>query len=163
KGVSLIDFGRGIDMRVFAPDVQFVADWETSSADCAEMRELRPWTYQVDYHGLAGLLHSLLFGKYMSTVAEKGSGIGAGATKHYKIKEGLKRYWQQEIWGQAFEMLLNPQMFTQQEEGARMPLCKGLKGLREKMEAWLVSNCDKGVGLKTMVRKMEEAVKARKR
>ncbi|KAG9528875.1 hypothetical protein KCU93_g3932, partial [Aureobasidium melanogenum] len=163
KGVSLIDFGRGIDMRVFAPDVQFVADWETSSADCAEMRELRPWTYQVDYHGLAGLLHSLLFGKYMSTVAERGSGIGAGATKHYKIKEGLKRYWQQEIWGQAFEMLLNPQMFTQQEEGARMPLCKGLKGLREKMEAWLVSNCDKGVGLKTMVRKMEEAVKARKR
>ncbi|KAG9669794.1 hypothetical protein KCU99_g3021, partial [Aureobasidium melanogenum] len=163
KGVSLIDFGRGIDMRVFAPDVQFVADWETSSADCAEMRELRPWTYQVDYHGLAGLLHSLLFGKYMSTIAEKGSGIGAGATKHYKIKEGLKRYWQQEIWGQAFEMLLNPQMFTQQEEGARMPLCKGLKGLREKMEAWLVSNCDKGVGLKTMVRKMEEAVKARKR
>lgn len=163
KGVSLIDFGRGIDMRVFAPDVQFVADWETSSADCAEMRELRPWTYQVDYHGLAGLLHSLLFGKYMSTIAEKNGGLGAGATKHYKIKEGLKRYWQQEIWGQAFEMLLNPQMFVQQEEGMRMPLCKGLKGLREKMEAWLVGNCDKGVGLKTMVRKMEEAVKARKR
>ncbi|KAK6006851.1 hypothetical protein QM012_005859 [Aureobasidium pullulans] len=163
KGVSLIDFGRGIDMRVFAPDVQFVADWETSSADCAEMRELRPWTYQVDYHGLAGLLHSLLFGKYMSTIAEKGAGLGAGATKHYKIKEGLKRYWQQEIWGQAFEMLLNPQMFTQQEEAGRMPLCKGLRGLREKMEAWLVGNCDKGVGLKTMVRKMEEAVKARKR
>jgi checkpoint serine/threonine-protein kinase len=27
----------------------------------------------------------------------------------------------------------------------------------------LVANCDKGVGLKTMVRKMEEAVKAKKR
>ncbi|KAH0294058.1 hypothetical protein M436DRAFT_46685 [Aureobasidium namibiae CBS 147.97] len=163
KGVSLIDFGRGIDMRVFASEVQFVADWETSDADCAEMREMRPWTYQVDYHGLAGLLHSLLFGKYMSTIAEKGQGLGAGATKHYKIKEGLKRYWQQEIWGEAFEMLLNPTMFVQQEEGAKMPLCKGLKGLREKMEGWLVANCDKGVGLKTMVRKMEEAVKAKKR
>ncbi|KAI4718232.1 hypothetical protein E4T48_05581 [Aureobasidium sp. EXF-10727] len=163
KGVSLIDFGRGIDMRVFAPHVQFVADWETSSADCAEMRELRPWTYQVDYHGLAGLLHSLLFGKYMSTIAEKGQGIGVSATKHYKIKEGLKRYWQQEIWGEAFEMLLNPMMFVQEEEEQRMPLCRGLKALREKMEAWLVGNCDKGVGLKTMVRKMEEAVKAKKR
>jgi checkpoint serine/threonine-protein kinase len=42
-------------------------------------------------------------------------------------------------------------------------LCKGLKGVREKMEAWLVANCDKGVGLKTMVRKMEDAVKAKKR
>jgi checkpoint serine/threonine-protein kinase len=163
KGISLIDFGRGIDMRVFAPEVQFVADWETSSADCAEMKEMRPWTYQVDYHGLAGLLHSLLFGKYMSTIADKGQGIGAGATKHYKIKEGLKRYWQQEIWGEAFEMLLNPTTFVQQEENGRMPLSKGLKGLREKMEAWLVANCDKGVGLKTMVRKMEEAVKAKKR
>jgi checkpoint serine/threonine-protein kinase len=163
KGISLIDFGRGIDMRVFAPEVQFVADWETSSADCAEMKEMRPWTYQVDYHGLAGLLHSLLFGKYMSTIADKGQGIGAGATKHYKIKEGLKRYWQQEIWGEAFEMLLNPTMFVKQEEHARMPLSKGLRGLREKMEAWLVANCDKGVGLKTMVRKMEEAVKAKKR
>ncbi|KAI5257525.1 hypothetical protein E4T42_01019 [Aureobasidium subglaciale] len=163
KGISLIDFGRGIDMKVFSPGVQFVADWETSSADCAEMRELRPWTYQVDYHGLAGLLHSLLFGKYMSTIAEKGAGVGAGATKHYKIKEGLKRYWQQEIWAGAFEMLLNPTMFVGQEEGGVMPLCKGLKGLRERMEGWLVTNCDRGVGLKTMVRKMEEAVKARKR
>lgn len=163
KGISLIDFGRGIDMKVFSPGVQFVADWETSSADCAEMRELRPWTYQVDYHGLAGLLHSLLFGKYMSTIAEKGQGLGAAATKHYRIKEGLKRYWQQGIWSEAFDLLLNPGMYTAQEEGARMPLCKGLKGLRERMEGWLVQNCDKGIGLKTMVRKMEEAVRARKR
>ncbi|THZ57627.1 hypothetical protein D6C85_10407 [Aureobasidium pullulans] len=163
KGISLIDFGRGIDMKVFSPGVQFVADWETSSADCAEMRELRPWTYQVDYHGLAGLLHSLLFGKYMSTIAEGGQGLGAAATKHYRIKEGLKRYWQQGIWSEAFDLLLNPGMYTAQEEGARMPLCKGLKGLRERMEGWLVQNCDKGIGLKTMVRKMEEAVRARKR
>ncbi|THY83824.1 hypothetical protein D6C92_09507 [Aureobasidium pullulans] len=154
KGISLIDFGRGIDMKVFSPGVQFVADWETSSADCAEMRELRPWTYQVDYHGLAGLLHSLLFGKYMSTIAEKGQGLGAAATKHYRIKEGLKRYWQQGIWSEAFDLLLNPGMYTAQEEGARMPLCKGLKGLRERMEGWLVQNCDKGIGLKTMVRKI---------
>lgn len=163
KGVSLIDFGRGIDMKVFAPGVQFVADWETSSADCAEMREMRPWTYQVDYHGLAGLLHSLLFGKYMSTIAERGAGLGQGATKHYKIKEGLKRYWQTGIWSEAFDLLLNPLMYTSAEEGGKMPLVKGLKGLRERMEDWLEQNCEKGIGLKTMIRKMEEAVKARKR
>jgi checkpoint serine/threonine-protein kinase len=170
KGISLIDFGRGIDMNVFQPNVQFVADWETSSADCAEMREMRPWTYQVDYHGLAGLLHSLLFGKYMSTVAtvEKtlasgDIGIGVAQKKHHKIKETLKRYWQQAIWSEAFDLLLNPQMYVEGEQGARMPLSRGLGQLREKMEAWLVANCEKGIGLKTMVRKMEEAVKARKR
>ncbi|KAL9035806.1 MAG: hypothetical protein Q9214_006423, partial [Letrouitia sp. 1 TL-2023] len=42
KGLSLIDFGRGVDMAHFAPDVQFVADWKMGKGDCAEMRELRP-------------------------------------------------------------------------------------------------------------------------
>lgn len=163
KGVTLIDFGRGIDMKVFAPGVQFVADWPTSSADCAEMREMRPWTYQVDYHGLAGLLHSLLFGKYMSTLSERGAGLGQGATKTYRIRESLKRYWQTEIWSEVFSLLLNPLSHMAAEESGKMPLLKGMKQVREKMEIWLEQNCERGVGLKAMVRKMEEAVKARKR
>lgn len=161
KGVTLIDFGRGIDMKVFAPGVQFVADWPTSSADCAEMREMRPWTYQVDYHGLAGLLHSLLFGKYMVVVAEKG--VGLGSAKTYRIKEGLKRYWQTEIWGEVFALLLNPLQRVREEEGERLPVLKGLRGCRERMEGWLEANCERGVGLKGAIRKMEEAVRARKR
>ena len=163
KGVTLIDFGRGIDMKVFAPGVQFVADWPTSSADCAEMREMRPWTYQVDYHGLAGLLHSLLFGKYMSTLAERGAGLGQGASKTYRIRENLKRYWQTDIWSEVFGLLLNPLAHLDAEEGRRMPLLKGMKGVREKMEGWLEANCERGVGLKSMIRKMEDSVKARKR
>ncbi|KAL9579792.1 MAG: hypothetical protein Q9212_004889, partial [Teloschistes hypoglaucus] len=69
KGLSLIDMGRGIDMRQFRTETQFIADWKTTKADCAEMREMRPWTYQVDYWGAAGVVHSLLFGKYIEDVA----------------------------------------------------------------------------------------------
>lgn len=68
KGLALIDFGRAIDMRAFRPDATFIADWKTGPADCPEMRELRPWTFHVDYFGLAGVLHCLLFGKYIDTV-----------------------------------------------------------------------------------------------
>lgn len=68
KGLGLIDFGRGIDLHAFRPDATFIADWKTGPADCAEMRDMRPWTYQVDYFGLAGVLHCLLFGKYIDTV-----------------------------------------------------------------------------------------------
>ncbi|KAF2625056.1 hypothetical protein BU25DRAFT_412870 [Macroventuria anomochaeta] len=161
KGISLIDFGRGIDMKAFKPDVQFIADWPTTEADCAEMREARPWTYQIDYHGLAGIVHNLLFGKYISTVAEKGAGLGAGATKTYKIKETLKRYWQTEIWHECLDLLLNPLMHMEDEEGRKLPVLKGMKEVREKMEAHLESNCEKGIGLKALVRKMEEAVKKR--
>lgn len=155
KGVALIDFGRGIDMKVFKPDVQFIADWKTGPQDCAEMRELRPWTYQIDYHGLAGIVHSMLFGKYIDTVADKGAGIGAAATKSWRIRESLKRYWQTEIWGNVFDLLLNPGHHVEGEEGSKLPVLKGMKGARERMEEWLEGNSERGVGLQGMVRKLE--------
>lgn len=161
KGIALIDFGRGIDMKVFKPEVQFIADWPTTEADCAEMRELRPWTYQIDYHGLAGIIHNLLFGKYIATVAERAATLGSGATKTYRIKESLKRYWQTEIWQEVLDLLLNPLTHLEGEEGGKMPVHRGMKEVREKMEDWLEANCEKGVGLKALVRRMEEAVKKR--
>ncbi len=149
KGVSLIDFGRGIDMRCFQRAVQFIADWKTGPGDCAEMREARPWTYQIDYHGLAGIIHSMLFGKYIDTVKEKGVGINGGK---WRIKEGLKRYWQVEVWGALFELLLNP-VAAAGAEG--MPCLVGVRGIREVMEEWLEGNCEKGVGLQVGLRKLE--------
>ncbi|KAF2273908.1 uncharacterized protein EI97DRAFT_423203 [Westerdykella ornata] len=163
KGIVLIDFGRGIDMKVFKPDVQFIADWKTSEQDCAEMRELRPWTYQVDYHGLAGIVHNLLFGKYISTMVERGGTLGAGATKTYKIRESLKRYWQTDIWGEVFDLLLNPLMHLEGEEGRKLPILKGMKGVREKMETYLEENCEQKVGLKGLIRRMEDAVNTKRR
>jgi checkpoint serine/threonine-protein kinase len=161
KGVTIIDFGRGIDMKVFKPDVQFIADWKTSEADCAEMREMRPWTYQVDYHGLAGIVHSMLFGKYLETVAERGATLGAGATKMYKIRESLKRYWQTDLWSDVFGLLLNPLMHLEPEESQKLPVLVGMKALREKLETYLEANGEKGVGLKSGLRRMENMIKER--
>ncbi|KAI9875380.1 MAG: hypothetical protein M1830_008540 [Pleopsidium flavum] len=158
KGLALIDFGRGIDLKAFRNDVQFVADWKTGPADCAEMREMRPWTYQVDYFGLAGVVHSLLFGKYIDTVVVAGKannnpntttstigcGVGVGAGKKtYKIKESLKRYWQVDIWNHVFDLLLNPSAYVQGEEGGRLPVTRALRECREEMEGWLVVNGEK--------------------
>lgn len=163
KGVSLIDFGRGIDMKVFRPEVQFIADWKTGPQDCAEMRELRPWTYQIDYHGLAGIIHSMLFGKYIDTVADKSAGLGATAKKSWKIKENLKRYWQTEIWSSTFDLLLNPGMHVEGEEGSKLPVLKGMRGVRESMETWLESNCERGVGLQASIRKLEAQLGGKKK
>lgn len=124
RGLTLIDFGRGIDMRVFDPSVQFIADWKVGSHECVEMRECRPWTYQVDLYGLAGTIYIMLFGKYMevcpvtegrnSSGGSNGSpGVGSTASdvrsrKTYRIKETLKRYWEREIWAEVFDLCLNP-------------------------------------------------------
>ncbi len=165
KGVALIDFGRGIDMKAFRSDVGFIADWKTGPTDCPEMRDLRPWTYQIDYFGLAGILHSMLFGKYIETVADSRGvlpGTGAGGKK-WKIKESLKRYWQTEIWGECFDLLLNPTSRTEIEEGGKMPCLKGLKATREKMERCVEENCEKGMGLQIMLKKLEMALAARRK
>lgn len=171
KGLVLIDFGRGIDMRAFRENVQFVADWKTGKADCAEMRELRPWTYQVDYWGAAGVIHSLLFGKYIEDVcvdapaagiaAEQTIGIGA-AGKKYKLKEPLKRYWQTALWSSLFETLLNPMAFVGEEEEGKMPVRKRLGEVRGSMEGWLEGEGGRR-GVRGLVRRCEEWVGGRGR
>ncbi|KAG5294445.1 spindle assembly checkpoint protein SLDA [Histoplasma ohiense] len=123
RGITLIDFGRAIDMQVFPRNVQFIADWKIGAHECSEMRECRPWTYQVDLYGLAGTIHILLFGKYMEVtpatanrtscgengnMSMPGAG-GLGAKKLYRIKESLKRYWERELWAEVFDLCLNPQ------------------------------------------------------
>ncbi|KKZ67850.1 hypothetical protein EMCG_06479 [[Emmonsia] crescens] len=150
KGLTLIDFGRGIDMQVFPKNVQFIADWKIGAHECSEMRECRPWTYQVDLYGLAGTIHILLFGKYMEVApatasrtsgGDNGStgsrrsggsfglgipgagGSGLGTKKAYRIKESLKRYWEREIWAEVFDLCLNPNgdKWVQMERGIVTP------------------------------------------
>ncbi|KAI1345227.1 Mad3/BUB1 homology region 1-domain-containing protein [Xylariaceae sp. FL0016] len=162
RGIVLIDFGRGIDMRAFEPDVQFVADWKTTSQDCAEMREGRPWTWQIDYHGLAGIVHTLLFGRYIETTRADAGGLGTSAGRKYKIRENLKRYWQTDLWSACFDMLLNPGSHVKGEDGGRMPVQRGLRGVREQMEEWLEANSEKGIGLRGLMVRVEEKLKGRK-
>ncbi|KAK5005582.1 hypothetical protein LTR28_007539 [Elasticomyces elasticus] len=183
KGISLIDLGRGIDLAAFPADVRFLADWPTSAADCAEMREARPWTFHVDYHGLAAVLHALLFARHLETVAvapvaeaaprhgaaatapaETTTTAGAGALKKsHTLKLPLKRYWQTDIWAACFELLLNPAAALADEEGGRFPLTRGMAAVRERMESWLEANCERGVGLKGLLRRIEGAVAQRRR
>jgi checkpoint serine/threonine-protein kinase len=162
RGVTLIDFGRGIDARCFSPDAHFVADWKTTAQDCAEMREGRPWTWQIDYHGLAGIVHCLLFGRYIETVRCDAGGLGTAAGRRYRVRESLKRYWQTDMWAECFDVLLNPGAFVGHEDGGRMPVLKSLRSVREKMEAWLEANCERGVGLRGLMVKIEAFARGKK-
>ncbi|KAK7753247.1 protein kinase [Diatrype stigma] len=159
RGVVLIDFGRGIDMRAFAPGVQFVADWKTTAQDCAEAREGRPWTWQIDYHGLAGVVHCLLFGRYIDTVRADG-GVAVAGGRRYKIRESLKRYWQTDIWHDCFDVLLNPASHAAEGgEAGALPVTRSLRRVRERMEQWLEANCERGVGLRAMMGRVEAFAK----
>ncbi|KAH8924494.1 checkpoint serine/threonine-protein kinase BUB1, partial [Atractiella rhizophila] len=115
-GVKVIDFGRSIDMSLFPPSQTFNSDLQTDKYDCIELREPRPWSYQPDYYGLAGIAYCLLFGKYMETNAT------------------LRRYHQVDLWTRFFDILLNPT--TARDDGS-LPITDELGEIRESMEAWL--------------------------
>ena len=150
KGIALIDFGHGIDLKLFPDKVQFIADWETDDQDCPEIREMRPWTYQVDYWGLSAIIHSMLYGKYITTQPEP---VGMGK-KRYRLREPLKRYWQQDLWKGLLEVLLNPGLAAAEEGG--LPITGKLREWREKMEGWLEENSErKGMGLRGFIRRIE--------
>ena len=146
RGVMLIDFGRAIDLRCYPAEQAFIADWTPGAQDCVEMHEMRPWTYQADYYGLASIAYCLLFGKYMevtSYVAEDGR-------KTYKIQQPLRRYWQTALWTRFFHVLLNPR-----HVGA-WPIHDELAALRGEMEAWLAANSFRaGKNLKGLLKKMD--------
>uniref|UniRef100_A0A093V2A6 Checkpoint serine/threonine-protein kinase BUB1 n=1 Tax=Talaromyces marneffei PM1 TaxID=1077442 RepID=A0A093V2A6_TALMA len=185
RGLTLIDFGRGIDMKAFRPDVQFIAEWEMSQHDCNEVREMRPWTYQIDLYGVAGTIHAMLFGKYLESVpvnnGRNSSGgrdslneavanaEGDSGVKRYRIRESFKRYWDREIWTDVFDLLLNPctERWTRMEqEGSpestvSLPVLHSLKYVREKMEAWLAVNAEKK-NLSLQIRKLEAHLSRRR-
>ncbi|RMZ85763.1 hypothetical protein DV737_g459, partial [Chaetothyriales sp. CBS 132003] len=94
KGLTLIDFGRGIDTTNFPTRTRFIADWDPQPEDCVEIRECKPWKWQIDFYGAAGVIHSMLFGKYL-------------ATHEYRVKEAFKRYWERNTWEHVFSVLLN--------------------------------------------------------
>jgi checkpoint serine/threonine-protein kinase len=182
KGLTLIDFGRGIDMKAFRSDVQFIAEWEISQHECNEVREMRPWTYQIDLYGVAVTIHAMLFGKYLEStplcgdeprnsggrdsITEPGLGSGSG-NKRYRIHESFKRYWDREIWNDVFDLLLNPgsdRWVRMEKEGgnsASLPVLHSMHYVREKMETWLVANAEKK-GLSLQIRKLEAHLSRRK-
>jgi checkpoint serine/threonine-protein kinase len=155
KGITLIDFGRGIDIRAFKPEVKFVADWASSAQDCAEIREARPWTWQIDYFGCAGVIHSLLFGRYIETVQVAGGGLGE--KREWRLKETFKRYWAQGVWGEVFGLLLNPTM-----AGGGMPCLREMKRVREGMECWLEEEGERKA-LRGAVRRAEGLMNGRRK
>ncbi len=122
----------------------------------------------------------MLFGKYIEDVAvealKKGNDEGEEAgegnqtiaiknmqmEKRWRIKEPLKRYWQQELWGNLFDLLLNPMRYVEKEEEGKMPVMKGLRACREGMEDWLETEGGRK-GLKSGLRRLEERIRERRK
>ena len=153
RGIKVIDFGRTIDTSHFHHSQQFIADWPTDDRDCFEIREGRPWTYQTDYFGLAGIVYCMLFGKYIEASSVMHAPESTDSDPIFKIATPFKRYWQMDILTRLFGMLLNP---CRVREDGSLPICEELGDMRVEMERWLQSNCNRSSNtLKGLLKKVE--------
>lgn len=153
RGIKLIDFGRTIDVDLFEPGQAFIGDWPTDARDCVDMREGRPWTYQTDYAGLAGIIYCMMFGKYIETIeVPNPNGI-----RRFKVSTPLKRYWQTDIWNRLFDVLLNP---TLARHDGTLPLVDELGAIEDDMANFLTTNCERGgKSLRKMLNQMHQYTK----
>lgn len=140
KGITLIDFGRAIDLRQFPQDQQFLANWTPEKHDMPQIHKGEPWRHEIDYFGIASIAYCLLFGKYIEIVDQD--------ENQYGIDKPLRRYWQTEIWTSLFQLCLNS---THQNDASAQ-----LASIRDRMETWLEENCFRaGKNLKGSLKKLE--------
>ncbi|NXY88917.1 BUB1 kinase, partial [Alcedo cyanopectus] len=97
-GLTLIDLGQSIDMKLFPEGTAFMAKCETSGFQCIEMLTQKPWNYQTDYFGIAATVYCMLFGSYMKVKKENGV---------WKPEGTFRRLANSELWKEFFENMLN--------------------------------------------------------
>ncbi|KAG9288280.1 hypothetical protein G9A89_021311 [Geosiphon pyriformis] len=159
KGIKIIDFGRGIDLTLFPEEIKFVCDWETTGKDCYEMRVGKPWKWETDYYGLAGIIYCMLHHQYLETspieeMASNTQNTIISTKKRFKPLLPFKRYWQEDLWRRVFDMLINPSYVR---PDGKLPITNELKAIRGDLEEFLRVNCERnGKSLKSMLRKLEK-------
>ncbi|XP_064124449.1 mitotic checkpoint serine/threonine-protein kinase BUB1 isoform X2 [Loxodonta africana] len=97
-GLVLIDLGQSIDMKLFPKGTTFAAKCETSGFQCVEMLSKKPWSYQIDYFGVAATVYCMLFGTYMKVKNEGGA---------WKPEGLFRRLPHLDMWSEFFHIMLN--------------------------------------------------------
>jgi checkpoint serine/threonine-protein kinase len=168
KGLTLLDFGRALDLELFPTGTQFLADTAAAPLkrrksyrddDFEDVLDLvqgtvneqqRPWSFQLDYYGICNVIYCMLHGRYLEVC--KKSGPTDERTLYPKLP--FKRYWQESIWSRIFDALLNSHLHLK----ANTPQASAalLQSLRVDLEEYLEQNCNKsGKNLKAILHKHE--------
>jgi hypothetical protein len=143
KGITLIDFGRAIDLRMYNQHQRFLANWTPEQHDMPQIHDAQSWRKEIDYYGIASIAYCLLFGKYIEPVKQIDSAS-------FTIERALRRYWQVDIWTSLFNLCLNAGAMGERE------MAEQLAGVREQMESWLEENCFRaGRNLRGSLKRLE--------
>lgn len=125
----LVDFGRAVDLTQFSDkcdDVRNMLLHGNACKDdmrCVAMRDGKPWSFDIDTYGILCTVHVLLHGSHME--------IRKGKDNNWRPISRLKRYWEQDLWTEIFNSLLNLDDVSGAAIGSR---ARSLRALREKID-----------------------------
>ncbi|KAL9244497.1 hypothetical protein vseg_018268 [Gypsophila vaccaria] len=146
QGLCLVDWGRGIDLSLFPPDIEFMGDSGTSGFNCIEMQEDKPWKYQVDTYGLCVIVHMMLHNSYMQIKKKPTPGGGY----IFLPASPFKRSPNTKLWENLFTRLLNVQPSDDH--------LKTLRELRESFQELILADPSILKKLRDSLRKQRTAV-----
>ena len=103
--VVLLDYLHSVDRRLYPPGQLYEWDLEPTFFDCAEMREKKPWGFQIDNHGIAISIYCLLMMEWPD-FAQDPAPQGSGRPFVLRFKKGLRPEWQTAAAAAVWEPLL---------------------------------------------------------
>lgn len=133
--IKIVDFSRSVDIslddlqkqRYFCTsnDNSTQSDDDDDDECFQQIYKDKPFTFEVDYFGIASIAHVLLFQEFIEITKLKDKLV---------IKQKPKRYWNIEFWTFFFDFFLNAKCHS------GIPLVKQIEQIIEKMQK-LLSKC----------------------
>ena len=88
-------------MAMFPKNHKFTSTEAASAFTCTQMMEGAPWSYELDIFCLAGLNHTLVFGKYMTNLVKDAT------SGSYRVRDAPPPGFDQALWVDFFNRALN--------------------------------------------------------
>ncbi|CAM9151163.1 unnamed protein product [Discosporangium mesarthrocarpum] len=129
--LSLIDFGRAIDLGVFPKNgkgTAFTGNCCPPSFARPSMIQGLPWKHDADLFALGSCIHFMLHGTYMEALfiheGLEGATTPTEPEGRWRPAKPCRRYWQVKLWETLFDELLNFDWREGDQEGTAVLLEK---------------------------------------
>lgn len=130
--LMLVDFGRAVDLTTAAKDggdpleVKLFGNAAAEDMPCVAMRKGLGWSFDADTYGICASAHVLLYGTHLEIEFDSNS-------QRWGSKKPLRRYWNQKLWNELFDALLN----LDGKNSAIASRPHSLRSLRKSFESYL--------------------------
>lgn len=106
--IKLGNFQNAIDVGLFdlRNQVRFKSQFDSDLQDevCVAIRSKKPFTFEIDYFGIASVAYALLFMDFISIECTHKDGVASGM---WTVGKSFNKFQYCDLWSRLFEFLIN--------------------------------------------------------